>query len=857
MRTDQLDGETDWKLRQSVKLTQGLKIPELFQIKIEFEEPSKEIYSFYGRLRYKEEVEVLDLNNTMWMNTVLATGQVLGMVIYTGKENRAIMNTSPPKNKIGIFDLEVNTYAKWLLSLSFCASIFFTCKRSVNGRIDINIIRFVVIFSSIIPISLKTSVEFARYLHAYMIKKDMPSVIVRNSNIPEELGRISYLLSDKTGTLTKNEMIMKKIHLGTVSYSQETFLDLRNELNDYFKEDTGTFIRTGKRVFDLCEALSVCHNVTPVREEKKVTYQASSPDEVAIIKWCESIGFTLLDRKTNLITVKIKKYQEGFIDEELNQSNSQEKSEEPLQNKNNEIESNKLKEEKKEDFLDKNYEILEIFPFSSETKRMGIIVKSDDKYSFFLKGADVIMKRFVKANDWLDEETGNLASLGLRTLVIAKRELTEEEYLNFKNEYKKGKLNKDVSSAMALIENNLVPLGLTGVEDLLQDNAKITLERLRDADIRIWMITGDKVETATSIAISTHLFQKKSSYLTVKEMKKEDGLKILNDLNSMVYDSLIIDGQSIQIMLDFYRKEFISSCAKLKSFVGCRCSPTQKAQLTRYLGKITNKRVAAIGDGGNDVSMITEAHLGFGIVGKEGNQASLSADFSLSCFQEVLPLLLWHGRRTYKATSKLAHLIIHRGTVLFVMQAIFCSLFLYSPISLYQGMLLMGYATIYTFGPIFSTVLASDTDKTTCLRFPELYKDLVSGSSFGNKRFLTWFFVSFYQGGIIMLLNLTLFENELLSIIALTFSSLVVNEILMVLLVTYSINKPVILSTIISLLIFCGSFILLSDVLVLPERKALFVVKVLGINLIAIIVQLLFTAWSKFMHPPAVKKIKI
>ncbi|KCZ74925.1 hypothetical protein H311_04105, partial [Anncaliia algerae PRA109] len=108
IRTDQLDGETDWKLRQSVKLTQGIKIPELFKIKVDFEPPSKEIYSFYGRISYKDEVEVLDLNNTMWMNTVLASGQVLGMVIYTGKENRAIMNTSSPKNKIGIFDMEVN-----------------------------------------------------------------------------------------------------------------------------------------------------------------------------------------------------------------------------------------------------------------------------------------------------------------------------------------------------------------------------------------------------------------------------------------------------------------------------------------------------------------------------------------------------------------------------------------------------------------------------------------------------------------------------------------------------------------------------------------------------------------------------
>ncbi|KAL0265749.1 UNVERIFIED_CONTAM: hypothetical protein PYX00_011464 [Menopon gallinae] len=848
IRTDQLDGETDWKLRVAVQLTQAVRFGEMANTVLEVEQPHKDIYTFFGSLLLSpacSEAVPLSLENTMWMNTVLATGQVIGMVMYTGKETRAMQNTSKPKIKHGIFETELNKYAIFLGTLSVAMSLFFTFKRGITLRMDIPFIRFMVIFSSVIPISLKTSVELARYLHAYMISKDL-NVIVRNSNIPEELGRISYLLSDKTGTLTKNEMAMKKVHLGMAFYSEETFGDIRAELERSGSKGHAKKTSTSTRVFEFCEALSICHNVTPVEEgdgvfseagdlsseavhthagedvevdaQTRVNYQASSPDEVSIIRWCEAVGMRLHARSTDKIHV---------IDVHGNTN---------------------------------VYSILETFPFTSESKRMGIIVEKDNNIVFFLKGADVVMRNIVKSNDWLDEEVENMAREGLRTLVIAKKIMSRDEYRSFSTLLREARVSGDrerVCGAIESLEKNMTLLGITGVEDMLQDDVKITLESLRNAGIRIWMLTGDKIETATSIAISSRIFSRNSSILTIKQARTKRACECaLAEMRRGGFDGVVIDGDSIDVMLGAFMDDFVALASSMKAFVGCRCSPTQKALLAKNLSRVSKKRVAAIGDGGNDVSMITESNIGFGIVGKEGKQASLAADFSLKRFKDVLPLLLWHGRRCYKSSARLAHLIIHRGTVLFIMQAIFCSMFLYAPISIYPGLLLMGYSTVYTFGPIFCTVLSSDITKENALKYPELYQELVQERTLGFHAFFVWFFFSFYQGSFIMLGDIYYFENELFSIIALSFTSLVVNEILMVSLVVHAFNRFILASIVFSIFMFSISLVVLpAGILVLPSDKTMFFVKVLAINCGAITISFLYTIWKKYLRPPSYSKL--
>ena len=212
--------------------------------------------------------------------------------------------------------------------------------------------------------------------------------------------------------------------------------------------------------------------MTPVNnDDGTVTYQASSPDEVAIVKWTESVGLTLVFRDRTRI--ELQSPDGGRL----------------------------------------NFEVLDIFPFTSESKRMGIVIRdtTSGEISFLQKGADVVMAKIVQKNDWLEEECGNMAREGLRTLVMGKKKLSDHSYALFKQEYHEASIQlENRNEAMATVvarhlEQDLELLGLTGVEDKLQDEVKSTIELLRNAGIKIWMLTGDKIETATCIAISTKL----------------------------------------------------------------------------------------------------------------------------------------------------------------------------------------------------------------------------------------------------------------------------------------------------------------------------------------------------------------
>jgi phospholipid-translocating ATPase len=274
--------------------------------------------------------------------------------------------------------------------------------------------------------------------------------------------------------------------------------------------------------------------------------------------------------------------------------------------------------------------------------------------------------------------------------------------------------NEEIKQVVSrYLEKGVELLGLTGVEDKLQDDVKVTFELLRNAGLKIWMLTGDKIETAKCISISSRLIirsqpihiisQRKFSNLISLVISPDLVMEQLDIIATQTDCCLIIDGDSLQIMLDHYPKEFIQIADRLSVVVCCRCSPTQKAEVVRLIKLYTGKRTCAIGDGGNDVSMIQMAHVGIGIVGKEGMQASLAADFSITQFSFISKLLLWHGRNSYKRyqfliirSAKLAHFVIHRGLIISVMQAVFSSLFYYAPIALFQGFILVGYTTIYT-----------------------------------------------------------------------------------------------------------------------------------------------------------------
>ncbi|KAH0519369.1 putative phospholipid-transporting ATPase IIB [Microtus ochrogaster] len=508
IRTDQLDGETDWKL----------KVADLFSISayVYAQKPQLDIHSFEGTFTREDSDppihESLSIENTLWASTIVASGTVIGVVIYTGKETRSVMNTSNPKNKVGLLDLELNRLTKALFLALVVLSVVMVTLQGFAGPWYRNLFRFLLLFSYIIPISLRVNLDMGKAAYGWMIMKDenIPGTVVRTSTIPEELGRLVYLLTDKTGTLTQNEMVFKRLHLGTVSYGTDTMDEIQSHiLSSYLQvhsqasghNPSSAPLRRSQsstpkvkksvssRIHEAVKAIALCHNVTPVYEaragvtgetefaeadqdfsDENRTYQASSPDEVALVRWTESVGLTLVSR--DLASIQLKTPNGQVL----------------------------------------NYCILQMFPFTSESKRMGIIVRDEStaEITFYMKGADVAMSTIVQYNDWLEEECGNMAREGLRTLVVAKRTLTEEQYQDFESRYSQAKLSihdrtLKVAAVVESLEREMELLCLTGVEDQLQADVRPTLEMLRNAGIKIWMLTGDKLETATCIAKSSHL----------------------------------------------------------------------------------------------------------------------------------------------------------------------------------------------------------------------------------------------------------------------------------------------------------------------------------------------------------------
>lgn len=280
---------------------------------------------------------------------------------------------------------------------------------------------------------------------------------------------------------------------------------------------------------------------------------------------------------------------------------------------------------------EEEYEILANFPFSSETKRMGIVMKHKptERLVFYLKGAETVMKQKVQPNQRLviEESCDDLANQGLRTLVISQKILGTDFYHAWEKRYAAAKADLNdreakVLAAIEELEEDMELLGVTGVEDKLQENVAVVIEGLRNAGIKVWMLTGDKVETATCIAISAGFKSRQQLIFQMRDcVDAFEAGKLLTEFSKRATSSiLMIDGGTLDLVLGNPELEarFFTESTKAPSVCVCRCSPTQKADITKKIALFTGKRTAAIGDGGNDVGMILEAHVGVGIVGKEG-----------------------------------------------------------------------------------------------------------------------------------------------------------------------------------------------------------------------------------------------
>jgi phospholipid-translocating ATPase len=303
-------------------------------------------------------------------------------------------------------------------------------------------------------------------------------------------------------------------------------------------------------------------------------------------------------------------------------------------------------------------------------------------------------------------------------------------------------------------------VGVTGVEDKLQEGVNETVSSLRSIGIKVWMLTGDKIETAICVGRAVRLIQGREERLFLIEGAKSKGdflskleqfYNVLGLTREGVMSSesincvLVIDGTSLKWALEEIAHEFFEIAVRLPAIICSRVSPTQKAEVALLVRQFGNGRVLGIGDGGNDVALIQSAHVGVGIYGKEGIQAALASDFSISTFKDLNGLLFWHGRLAYKRSSLLSQFIIHRGIIITIMQAIFTIQFFFVALPIYNGFLILGYSTIFTMLPVFSLVLDEDISREVALEYPILYKTTQAGNEVNAESFIYWLIISVYQ----------------------------------------------------------------------------------------------------------------
>ncbi|KRX64046.1 putative phospholipid-transporting ATPase IIB, partial [Trichinella sp. T9] len=807
IRTDQLDGETDWKLRIACPFTQNIVNEMDFfrnDITVYAAPPIKDIHTFHGLVEKKNNPEngpfVLNVDNVLWTDTVLATGSITGVVVYTGKETQSYLKASSSSSKSSSLEHDMNIITIFSFLLMFFMALIellLTLKVEFLSDTIVGFIRLLLLFSYVIPFSLRINLDLAKIFYAYSVSADKsnPGLLVRNSAVTEDLGRVSYMLCDKTGTLTQNCMMFKKLSFGTISYSGNALSELSELLAIAYRPtslpEDDEHRKHAQTVREALEAIVICNNVTPTDTSigsddfddmalktaiPMITdedyYQASSPDETALVHWARKLNVILNHRDIHRIQL---------ID--------------PFEN-------------------ERNFKILQVFPFTSERKRMSIIVQDEltKEICLYSKGADIVIQRMVEQNDWLEEECSNLSREGLRTLAVARRVLSEQVYNEFAEAYKKAQFlltnrNSAIEEALAKVERDMKLLCVTGVEDLLQKDVTVTLELLKSAGIKIWMLTGDKLETAMCVAKLSGLVNRNHRIVKLSPMMKMEEVKAeLDTSNSCSNKVLVISGEMAKICLERYLKQFFGYCENVSSVICFRCSPAQKAAMVRMIKGVNKSRVvAAVGDGGNDVAMITASNAGIGIVGKEGCHASMAADFSINSFSQLSPLLFTHGRYSYLRSSKLIQLIMHRGLIVSAMQFIYSYLYKSVTKPIFSGMLMLLYTTLYTMMPVFSFVLSKDMKSGVLLLYPELYKEFKSVRPVNWKSFIWWVVMSGFQGKLVsaaIVYFMGRFDCHETELETTAFSALIFNELLMVFLFIDTWNWFIFFCTVLSFIIY-------------------------------------------------------
>lgn len=443
------------------------------------------------------------------------------------------------------------------------------------------------------------------------------------------------------------------------------------------------------------------------------------------------------------------------------------------------------------------FQLLHILPFDSVRKRMSVVVRHplSNQVVVYTKGADSTIMELLsvaspdgpgleKQQMMIREKTQkhleDYAKRGLRTLCIAKRVMSDTEYAEWLRNHFLAETSIDnreellLESAMRL-ENKLTLLGATGIEDRLQEGVPEAIEALHKAGIKIWMLTGDKQETAVNIAYACKLLEPNDKLFILntesknacemlmdtilKELQKNPASPEQASLSASLHQppptlqgsglraALIITGKTLEFALqESLQKQFLELTACCQAVVCCRATPLQKSEVVKLVRSHLRVMTLAIGDGANDVSMIQVADIGIGISGQEGMQAVMASDFAVSQFRHLSKLLLVHGHWCYTRLSNMILYFFHKNVAyvnLLFWYQFFCG---FSGTSMTDYWVLIFFNLLFTSAPpVIYGVLEKDVSAETLMQLPELYRSGQRSEAYLPLTFWITLLDAFYQ----------------------------------------------------------------------------------------------------------------
>uniref|UniRef100_A0A672NNA7 Phospholipid-transporting ATPase n=1 Tax=Sinocyclocheilus grahami TaxID=75366 RepID=A0A672NNA7_SINGR len=694
-------------------------------------EPNNRLDKFVGTMIWDSERYPLDLDNMLLRGCKIRNTDVChGLVIFAGNDTKIMRNGGKTRFKRTRIDKLMNymVYTIFVLLVLLCAGLaightywyesigskawylYDGLNYSSSYRGFLSFWGYIIILNTMVPISLYVSVEVIRLgqskfinwdLQMYYADKDTPAK-ARTTTLNEQLGQIEYIFSDKTGTLTQNIMAFKKCTITGRTYG---------ETNHQLYHFLVSCIRSKKdpQILEFFKLLSLCHTVMVEQKGDELVYQAASPDEGALVTAACNFGFVFLSRTQDTITIMEMDHEE-------------------------------------------TYEMLALLDFNSDRKRMSIILRfPDGKIRLYCKGADTVIYQRLDANS-KDKETtqealDTFANETLRTLCLCYKDISQAEYDAWARKHQvasvsMGNREEVLDTVYEEIEKNLLLIGATAIEDKLQDGVPETIAKLAKADIKIWVLTGDKKETAENIGYSCQLLtdDMKIHYgedrrrLRLKKLRK----RYTNSSNPPDSSQPVDDWEK-----EKRQEDFVDMACECSAVICCRVTPKQKANVVSLVKRCKKAVTLSIGDGANDVNMIKTADIGVGISGQEGMQAVMSSDYAFAQFRYLERLLLVHGRWSYIRMCKFLRYFFYKNFAFTLVHFWFSFFNGFSSQTAYEDWFIALYNVCYSSLPVLLVgLLDQDVNDKISLRCPKLYLPGQQGSLFNYRNF----FISLFHG---------------------------------------------------------------------------------------------------------------